>query len=456
MQFTALGGCSEVGANAYHLEIDGTGILLDAGIHPKKYGLESLPQIEVVRDKKIDAILISHCHIDHLGALPVILKYFPTPRVFMTLPSLPISMRMLHNTVTVMERIKEEKGIEEYPFYTHEDIDLAAPLFHPIDYETPFGIPGNHGRGNSPVEVEFLDAGHILGSSGILIRSSEGKVFYTGDTCRHDQTVIKGAIYPKETVETLILENTLCASVDAERKRRGGEILRLAAEIRKVAARGGSVLIPTFALGRTQEILAILDQLKRRNRIPDVPILVGGMGRVFSKIYDRFSSQTRRKDPELLFKEIATRKISPKTPLTEKLVRKPCIVVATSGMLSEKTPANRLAQTMVEDAKHGIFFVGYLDEDTPGAQLLHAAPGKEVVLDSGEPPRPKNCDVLSFRFSAHSHRGEILQLIERLAPRRVILVHGDPGAIGWTAEMIGQSHPDMEVIIPEVGVEVTC
>jgi Cft2 family RNA processing exonuclease len=140
MRFTALGGCSEVGANAYHLEIDGTGILLDAGIHPKKYGLESLPLIEVVRRKEIDAVLISHCHIDHLGALPVLLKYFPTPRVFMTQPSLPIAMRMLHNTVTVMGRLREEKGIEEYPFYTHEDIDLVAPLFQPMDYDTPFVI----------------------------------------------------------------------------------------------------------------------------------------------------------------------------------------------------------------------------------------------------------------------------------------------------------------------------
>jgi Cft2 family RNA processing exonuclease len=454
MRFTALGGCSEVGANAYHLEIDGTGILLDAGIHPKKYGLESLPLIEVVRRKEIDAVLISHCHIDHLGALPVLLKYFPTPRVFMTQPSLPIAMRMLHNTVTVMGRLREEKGIEEYPFYTHEDIDLVAPLFQPMDYDTPFVIPGNHGSRLSNVEVEFLDAGHILGSSGIMIRSGEGKVFYTGDTCRHDQTVIKGAIYPEEQVETLILENTLCASVDAERKRRGSEILRLAAEIRKVAARGGSVLIPTFALGRTQEILAILDQLKTRSRIPDIPILVGGMGRVFSKIYDRFSLQTRRKDPELLFKEIATKKIGPKTQLTEKLVKDPSIVVATSGMLSEKTPANRLAQAILEDPKHGIFFVGYLDEDTPGARLLHAAPGEEVLLDSGEPPRIRSCDVQSFRFSAHSHRGEILQLIESLNPRKVILIHGDAGAIGWTAETIRESHPEMEVIVPEAGVEV--
>ncbi|MHC4434050.1 MAG: MBL fold metallo-hydrolase, partial [Planctomycetota bacterium] len=188
MIFTALGGCGEVGANSYHLEVNGTGILLDAGIHPKKYGWESLPMIEALRRKEIHAVLISHCHIDHVGALPLILKYFPTKGIFMTPPSYPISMRMLHNTVTVMERLKEEKGISDYPLYSHEDIDMVTQLFQSIEYDTPFRISSMNGYGGTDLEGVFLDAGHILGSAGILIRGENETVFYTGDTCSQDQT----------------------------------------------------------------------------------------------------------------------------------------------------------------------------------------------------------------------------------------------------------------------------
>jgi len=455
MHFKALGGCGEIGANSYYLDVDGTGILLDAGVHPKKYGRESLPMIDALRRKEIHAILISHCHIDHLGALPMILKYFPNPRIFMTAPSFPISMRMLHNTVTVMERIKEEKGITDYPLYTHEEIDMIVPLFQSVQYDSPFRIPSTNGHRIYEPEAVFMDAGHILGSAGILIRGKERTIFYTGDTCLHDQTVIKGAIYPEEKVDILILENTLCSSEEAEKKKRGNEVLRLAAEIRKVIERGGSVLIPTFALGRTQEILAILERLRKRKRIPDVPIMVSGMGKVFSKLYDRFALMTRRKDPDLLFKNIETKMLGPKVPFNKTLFKNPCIVVATSGMLNEKTPANILAQVMVEDPRHGIFFVGYLDEDTRGFQLLTAGQGEEVLFDELRPPKLKNCDVRSFRFSAHSHRGEILQVVQELNPKKVILVHGEKGSIGWTAEMIREMDPKIDVIVPEAGTEIT-
>ncbi|MDX1764832.1 MAG: MBL fold metallo-hydrolase [bacterium] len=450
MQFTALGGCGEVGANSYHVVVDGTGILLDAGIHPKKYGRDSLPMIDALRQKEIHAVLISHCHIDHLGALPAILKNFATRQIFMTPPSYPISMRMLHNTVTVMERLKEEKGIDDYPLYTREDIDMVTQLFQSMDYDTPFPIPSANGHEPEP-EGMFLDAGHILGSAGILIRSREGTLFYTGDTCGQDQTVIKGAVYPEEKIDTLILENTLCSSSQAETKKRGHEINRLASQISKVIDRDGSVLIPTFALGRTQEVLAILNSLRLRGRIPDVPIRISGMGRVFSKIYDRFALHTRRKDPDLLFKNVDTRTLGKKTPLGKNLVKKPCIIVATSGMLSEKTPANRIAQAMVDDPKHGIFFVGYLDEETPGFKLLTGPENSEIRLNGEAEPKQKKCTVLSFSLSAHSHRGRILQLVEDLEPKKVVLVHGEEGSTGWTAEMVRQMKKGIDVIIPEVG-----
>ena len=213
-----------------------------------------------VRDKEVDAIAISHCHHDHVGSLPVALRYFPQAHVLMTELSYFLVERVLHNSVNVMTRQRDELGIREYPLFTHDEIDDIAPLFQGIKYnrEIDWASFQKTRRGDASPTLEFFDAGHALGSTGILVRGKKESVFYTGDVCFHDQTILKKARFEGVRADVLIMETTRGNREVPAGFTRDAEIERLSQSIQRVLERKGSVLIPTFALGRTQEILALL------------------------------------------------------------------------------------------------------------------------------------------------------------------------------------------------------
>ena len=126
MRITNLNPDTDIGASGWLVEIDGHRLLMDAGVHPKREGRDSLPVYGVVKDKEVDAIAISHCHHDHVGSLPVALRYFPQAHVLMTELSYFLVERVLHNSVNVMTRQRDEMGIREYPLFSHDEIDDIA------------------------------------------------------------------------------------------------------------------------------------------------------------------------------------------------------------------------------------------------------------------------------------------------------------------------------------------
>ena len=191
-------------------EIEGHGLLMDAGTQPKLEGRDSLPLYGVIRDKEVDAIAISHCHHDHVGSLPVALRYFPQAHVLMTELSYFLVERVLHNSVNVMTRQRDEMGIREYPLFTHDEIDDIAPLFQGFKYNREIDWAAFHkSRAGLPSpSLEFFDAGHALGSTGILVRGKKETVFYTGDVCFHDQTILKKAKFDGVRADVLIMETT--------------------------------------------------------------------------------------------------------------------------------------------------------------------------------------------------------------------------------------------------------
>ena len=134
MRITNLNPDHDIGASAWMLSVDGHQLLMDAGTHPKREGLSSLPLYESVKDLEVDAIALTHCHHDHVGSLPVALQYFPHAKVLMTDLSYFIVERVLHNSVNVMVRQRDELGIREYPLYTHEEVDDYAPVFQGFGY----------------------------------------------------------------------------------------------------------------------------------------------------------------------------------------------------------------------------------------------------------------------------------------------------------------------------------
>src|SRR5215467_6725963 len=250
MRITNLNPDQAIGASGWFVEIEGHRILMDAGVHPKREGREGLPRYDLVKDQEVDAIAISHCHHDHVGSLPVALRYFPQAHVLMPELSYFLVERVLHNSVNVMKRQRDELGIREYPLFSHIEVDEIAPLFQGFKYnrEVDWAAFRKTRAGFLSPTLEFYDAGHALGSAGIMVRGQKEVLFYTGDVCFHDQTILRRARFEDVKADVLITETTRGNRDLPPGFTREGEIERLSASIQRVLDRKGSLLIPTFAL----------------------------------------------------------------------------------------------------------------------------------------------------------------------------------------------------------------
>src|SRR6266446_486305 len=191
MRFISLTRRTEIGANSYFLELEGRKLVLDAGLHPKEEGDAALPLYRLIPDGSLDVILISHAHQDHVGSLPVLMRRHPRARVLMTFATSKLSDIMLHNSVNVMSRQRDELGIRTYPLFTHREADQAAQLWQSVALRQFWTLNGERVPGplNEPT-FEMYDSGHILGSAGILFRAEGRKIFYTGDVNFLDQTLM--------------------------------------------------------------------------------------------------------------------------------------------------------------------------------------------------------------------------------------------------------------------------
>ncbi|MGI6139545.1 MAG: MBL fold metallo-hydrolase [Candidatus Hydrogenedentales bacterium] len=445
INFSVLGGGGEVGANCFELSFNGSRILLDCGTHPKKEGKECLPAFDLLRQPP-DAYLITHGHIDHCGAIPVLCKHFPGVNGYSTLPTRYIVDRMLHNSVVVMELLARERNIYDYPLFDHEDVDYAMRFFGARIFNQSF-----RPIDNANVNVTFLNAGHVLGGASILIEIDSHRLFYTGDISTTRQLLMGGCAFPKDIskVDTLIIESTQGATCDAKKLSYEEEADRLADRMRNVLDRGGTVLLPSFALGRTQEMINIVLQLQEIGSIPFTPIYTVGLGRAVYEIYDKFSDYLH---PEAYLRPLSrTHRLGNiwNKDFVEGLLHRPSVIIATSGMMMENTPSAMLAQAMVKHSHHGIFFVGYLDPDTLGYKLLHASPGDALQFElDRDPVELRLTDIDQFHFSAHASRSELQKVIQDLSPQQIIYVHGDPDALSWMQENSGSG---VRSFVPDTG-----
>ncbi len=453
MRITNLNPDTEIGASAWLVEIDGHGLLMDAGVHPKREGRDSLPLYGVVRDKEVDAIAISHCHHDHVGSLPVALRYFPQAHVLMPELSYYLIERVLHNSVNVMTRQRDEIGIREYPLFTHDELDDIAPLFQGFRYNREIDWAAfQKTRGGLPSpSVEFFDAGHALGSAGMLIRGQKETLFYTGDVCFHDQTILTKAKFEGVRADVLVMETTRGNRAVPPGFTRDGEIERLSEGIQRVLERKGSVLIPTFALGRTQEILALLSLLMKAGKLKPQPIYIGGLGRVFTEIYDLESHRTNRQHPDLQLHEALNLTVLEKGLAESMRLTDSRIFVLTAGMMSEHTAAHDLAVRMLGDKRMAIFFVGYADPDTPAGRLRAAKQGETFLLSASGGEVTRKCEVEEFDLTAHANRDELVNFVGQVNPRTVLLGHGDTDSRAWFEAELRARYPKLQIIQPGPG-----
>ena len=456
MKITNLNPDTGIGASAWFVELDGHRLLLDAGTHPKREGRGSLPLYHLVKDQEADAIAISHCHHDHVGSLPVAVRHFPKAHVLMSELSYFLVERVLHNSVNVMTRQRDELGIREYPLYSHDELDDIAPLYQGFKYNREIDWIAFHKSraGSASPTLEFFDAGHALGSAGILVTGKSETLFYTGDVCFHDQTILRGARFEDVKADVLIMETTRGNRALRAGFNRESEIERLSRSIQRVLERKGSVLIPTFALGRTQEILALLALLMDGGKLKRQPVYIGGLGRVFTEIYDLESHRTYRQHPNLQLHEALNLVVLERGQAEKMKLTGGRLFVITAGMMSENTAAHDLAMRMIGDERMAIFFVGYTDPDTPGGRLKAAKPGETFVLSGSGGEVTRRCELEEFDLTAHANREDLLDFVGRVEPRTVLLGHGEEDSRQWFEAVIRARWPKIKIIQPKPGLSV--
>jgi Cft2 family RNA processing exonuclease len=446
----------EIGANSYYLEIDGCRLVLDCGMHPKNEGDDALPNFRPIADRPLDAILISHAHQDHIGTLPVLMRRQPGAPVFMTEATAEIGSTLLHNSVNVMTRQREELGVTLYPLFTHREADRAADQWRLCPMRRPMTISGERASGQDAdaLTFEFFDAGHVLGSTGVLLRGRGTTIFYTGDVNFDDQTIMQVADFPDEKIDILIMECTRGDHATVAGWTRVGEERRLGEAIAEAFQRDGCVLIPVFALGKTQELLAMLYQFRRENLLRDFPVYIGGLSSKMTETYDRRAHMSRRRLPRLqLMEEVAPYVLNGQT-IQDTPARVGRVYALSSGMMTAKTLSNIFARRIIENPRHSIFFVGYADPLSPAGVLRNAQQNDEVALDPDEPPQRVRCNMKQFQFSAHASRESLIDYAKKLSPRKIVLVHGDPPAVAWMRAKLASELGGSEVFVPTPGVEI--
>jgi len=444
MKLIDLNSAGGIGANSLYCQVGDFHFVVDSGLHPKQVGRIAAPDLRPLQGVKLDVIFITHCHLDHIGSLPILMRHQPNTPVVMTLPSRMLIERMLHNSANVMLREKEEKSIADYPLFTHDEIDRVAPRMYPHPFSHAKKFAGTH----EEIEFTFHPAGHVVGAAGLEIVHKHRRIFFTGDVLFQTQRIIDGAKFPKARFDTLITETTHGATEKPVGHERSKEMIRLIDTINATLLRGGSVLIPVFALGRMQEILAILHDARKFNRLSPAPIFASGLGMDLCDYFDDISKKTGLAHfTRTILKDLKVKK-SPRDLVPGKEPHTQGIYVVSSGMMVEKTASYILASCLAGSAKHSICFVGYCDPDTPGGHLLAAKNGEEFLFADVNVKTRIRAAIERFEFSGHATRDELLNYAVACNPRSIVLTHGDPPARAWFAEQLAAQLPAAKVVDP--------
>lgn len=422
LKITLLGAGQEVGRSCCVLQYRGKTIVCDAGVHPAYSGIASLPFVDELDWSTVDVLLITHFHLDHAAALTYITEKTNfrdgKGKVYMTHPTKALHKFMMQDFVRMSSSTSDA-------LFSPLDIQMSLSSIIPVSaHQVITPCPG--------VTFTPYHAGHVLGACMFLIDIAGLKILYTGDYSREEDRHLVKAEVPPIRPDVLIIESTYGVQTLEGREEKE---LRFTNLVHSIIRRGGHVLLPTFALGRAQELLLILDEYwKKHPDLQNVPIYyASSLARKSMAVYQTYihtmnsnvRSRFAKRDNPFVFKHISN---LPQSKGWERKIAEgpPCVVLASPGFMTSGA-SRELLELWAPDSRNGVIITGYSIEGTM-AREIQSEP-EEIVSLKGV-PIPRKISVDEISFSAHVDYSQNSEFIEMIKAQHIVLVHGEQTAMG--------------------------
>ena len=431
-----MGAAGTVTGSKYLLDHAGKRLLIDCGLFQglKQLRLRNWDRFPLDA-AKIDAVVLTHAHIDHSGYLPALAKQGFRGPAFATEATAELCRLLLPDSGHLQEEdafYANRHGFSKHqpalPLYTEEDARRSLKLLRPQAFGTAFEpIPG--------VTVRFVPAGHILGAASVHVTWDGKSILFSGDLGRSEDILMQPPAWP-EAADYVVVESTY-----GDRDHEASDPAAVMAEVvNRTSARGGVVVVPAFAVGRAQALMHILAELKRDKRIPDLPVFLNSpMATDATAIYHKYRAQ-HRLTPEECDRTCHVARIVNTVEESRKLneLRFPAVIISASGMATGGRVVHHL-KAFAPDHRNTILLAGYQAAGTRGAALAGGA--REIKIHGDYVP--VRAEVVSLgSLSAHADRGELLAWLGGLprAPQRVFVTHGEPVAADSLRRSIEEKH----------------
>jgi len=445
-KLTFLGAAGCVTGSKYLVGAAGKKLLVDCGLFQgtddlKERNWNPLP----IDPKTIDYSVLTHAHLDHTGWLPVLVRDGYNKTIYANAATIELTEILLKDSGHLQEEETQDaqkhnwsKHPQPRALYTGDDVEPVLRLLRPM--------PRNGGFDISPeFHIESYDAGHILGSSSLELTINEnGKrsvVVFSGDIGRYDQPILNDPVPPV----TKQIDVLLCESTYGDREHEAGDPLQVLGDVvNRVVKRGGSIVIPAFAIGRTQSFMYYLRQLENSQRVPKVPVYVDSpMALSATELYLKHKEdhdlqfardEQNGGDPLSVHEFHLTRTVEESKGINN--VKTPCIIISASGMVTGGRVLHHLAQRL-GDARNCVILGGFQAEGTRGRALEEGA--KTITLFGQTVPVLAEI-VEMGQMSAHAGKSELLRWLAGLQvpPKQVYLTHGEPAAAQSLQQSITQ------------------
>ena len=420
MDVKILGAANEVGRSGFLVNCNGTNLLLDYGVLFGRRGTPPGYPLHV-KPKDLDAIIITHAHLDHSGYVPSLFVSGNTD-VYATPPTFDLSKLLIE------DMLKIEKN--SHPF------DLPE-LNNMMKNAKEIGFKQKIIKGNATFELR--ESGHVIGGSTILVESEKKRIFYTGDIKTNGSRMIREMDLDIGEIDLLITESTYAKTEQKPRKESEKELIEFANE---VMDRKGILFIPSFSVERSQEIACILKSVNFKHKI-----IMDGMALKVNEIMFRHPDYLR--DPKVFSEAINSSTAIREHSERKRAMNDPCVVISPAGMLVGGNAVFYL-QNLAFDDKNGIALVSYQGEGTPGKKLLET--GK--VLSRGRDVNV-TAEVKQFEFSGHADRNELFDMIKKIKGNpKVWAIHGDSESCDMFAKEIHEKF-GLETYAPAVNDTIT-